>query len=114
MTLLTITSSAYADIPQESYSEIFVRKLASGFANIATGLLEVPKNMINDTNQSNFVYGTAGGIIEGSIASVGRIGTGIMDLLSAPLPTQPSVYPLYVWDDFDATTTFGPIFRLEN
>ncbi|WP_347986964.1 exosortase system-associated protein, TIGR04073 family [Methylomonas sp. AM2-LC] len=112
--LLTAAPSVYADYNNEQYSDIVVRKLGSGFANISTGLLEIPKDMIIDTNQSNFVYGVTGGILQGSISAVGRIGTGIMDLLSAPLPTQPVAYPVYIWDDFDAITRFGPIFRLEN
>jgi hypothetical protein len=38
--------------------------------------------------------------------------TGVTDLITAPLPTKPIVQPRYVWDDFDKTNSYGPVFRL--
>lgn len=98
----------------ETYGETVGRKLTSGLANIATATLEVPKSTILINNRSNFIFGLVGGIAQGGINTLGRISVGVIDLLSAPIPTKAFVYPLYVWDDFDAETTYGPVFRLTN
>lgn len=106
VTCLMLTS-AQAET-NESYGQIVGRKLLSGLGNITTGLAEVPKNIIIVSNESNFAYGFVGGTFKGLVLSAGRMGTGILDLITAPIPTYPIVYPTYVWDNFYADTTFGP------
>ncbi len=96
-----------------SYGALIAHKGLNGFANIATSWLEIPKNIINVTNQSNFVYGIPGGLFKGIANMVGRIATGVTDLVTFPIPTKPITQPLYVWDDFDVDTTYGDIFRLQ-
>ena len=54
-----------------------------------------------------------GGFFKGLVNTAGRIGCGIADLLTFPLPTQPVAYPLYIWDDFDVDTTYGDVMRLD-
>jgi putative exosortase-associated protein (TIGR04073 family) len=110
--LLMATTSSFAD-EQQSYGSQVGNKALNGFANITTAVLEIPKNIINTTNDSNFAYGIAGGLGKGILNTVGRIVTGITDLITAPLPTKPIAYPLYVWDDFDEDTTYGEVFRLQ-
>ncbi|WP_445371066.1 exosortase system-associated protein, TIGR04073 family [Methylomonas sp. HW2-6] len=95
----------------ESYGQTVGRKLSTGLANIAASSLEIPKNIIIINNQSNVIYGFVGGTLKGLLNMGGRIGVGVLDLVSAPVPTQPIVYPLYVWDNFDAETTYGKAFR---
>lgn len=99
---------AQAEPADESYGEIFGRKLLSGLANITTGVAEIPKNIIIVNNQSNFAYGFVGGTFKGLLNMAGRMGVGVIDLVSSPIPTYPIVYPNYVWDDFYAETTYGP------
>lgn len=113
--LLTTTTVAYAD-HTASYGDIVGRKLTTSLANLTTSTLELPKNIILETNKpgSNFIYGLAGGTMLGVLHTMGRVTVGIMDLVTAPLATKPIATPLYVWDDFDASTTYGPIFRLED
>jgi putative exosortase-associated protein (TIGR04073 family) len=100
---------------QQQYQRQVEKKAINGFANITTGFLEVPKNMINLTNDedSNIVYGIIGGGVKGLIDTIGRMTVGTFDLLTAPLPTKPVVYPKYVWDDFDKSNTYDKIFRLD-
>ncbi|WP_446810211.1 exosortase system-associated protein, TIGR04073 family [Methylomonas sp. 2BW1-5-20] len=98
----------------ESYGETFGRKLVNGLANITTSSLEIPKNIILVNNQSNVIYGFIGGTFKGLLNMGGRIGVGVLDLVSAPIPTQPIVHPLYVWDNFNAETTYGRAFRPNN
>lgn len=107
---LSASSPIQADEP-ESYGQTFGRKVANGLANIATSSLEIPKNIILVNNRSNVIYGFIGGTFKGLLNMGGRIGVGVLDLVSAPIPTQPIVYPMYVWDNFDAETTYGPAFR---
>jgi putative exosortase-associated protein (TIGR04073 family) len=111
----------------KQYQRLVEKKAINGITNIATGFLEVPKNMINlindednsnvygvmGNNNSNIVYGFIGGGVKGIIDAVGRMTVGTFDLLTAPLPTQQVVYPKYVWDDFDKSNTYGKVFRLD-
>jgi len=96
-----------------SYGEKIGNKVLLGFANLISSPLEIPKNIINTMNQSNFFYGVFGGFIKGLVNNLGRAGCGVADLLTFPLPTQPIAHPLYIWDDFDEDTTYGDVMRLE-
>jgi len=96
-----------------SYGSKVGNKALNAFANLTTGVLEIPKNMINTSNQSNVIFGAIGGLFKGLVHTAGRIGVGIVDLVTIPLPTQPIARPEYIWDDFDVDTTYGPIFRLD-
>ncbi len=105
-----VVDPAQADPSEESYGQIVGRKLASGFGNLTTAPAEIPKNVIIASNESNVVYGFLGGTFKGIFVMAGRIGVGLVDLISAPIPTYPIVAPGFVWDDFYAETTFGPAF----
>jgi len=109
--LLSLSSAVQAQQPIESYGDSVNRKLSSGLANLTLSVLEVPKNIIIVSNQTNVLFGLAGGIVLGGVDLLGRTGVGILDLVTAPLATQPIVFPLYVWDDFNKSTVYGPIFR---
>lgn len=102
---------AQAEHQAESYGDTVGRKLLNGFANMTTSTLEIPKSIVNVSNQSNFAYGFVGGTFLGLINTAGRIGIGLLDVISAPIPTQPIVYPTYVWDNFDSETQYGPAMR---
>lgn len=110
--LLLTSSGAMAD-DQESYGDKVGDKALRGFVNLTTSTLEIPKNIINTTNQSNIAYGFVGGTAKGILNTVGRMMVGLTDLITAPLPTKRFVHPNYVWDDFDADTTYGEVLRLE-
>lgn len=97
---------------QQSYGRKIGKKALSGWTNLSLGLLEVPKNIINTTNDSNIFYGLVGGAVKGLVNTAGRMSVGIADLLTFPLPTKPIAQPLFIWDDFDADTTYGDVFRL--
>jgi putative exosortase-associated protein (TIGR04073 family) len=111
--LLTATPFALAD-PPESYGATVGRKLSSSLANLITAPLEIPKTFIIANNESNVIWGFAAGIISGGVNMIGRICVGTLDLMTVPIPTKPIAYPVYIWDDFNIETTYGPIFRPEN
>jgi putative exosortase-associated protein (TIGR04073 family) len=100
-------------LKQSSYGTKIGNKALNAFANLTTSPLELPKNIINTMNQSNFFYGVFGGFIKGLVNTLGRTGCGIVDLITFPLPTKPIAYPVYIWDDFDIDTTYGEVFRLD-
>jgi len=101
-----------AQTQNQSYGSKIGNKALNGFANLATAPLEIPKNIINTTNQSNIFYGVIGGLFKGIVNTGGRIGVGVADLATFPIPTNPIAYPVYIWDDFDVDTTYGDTFRL--
>ncbi|MDD5323175.1 MAG: exosortase system-associated protein, TIGR04073 family [Methylococcales bacterium] len=103
---------AYEPQKQVSYGRKIGKKALSGWTNLSLGWLEIPKNIINTTNQSNFFYGVFGGFLKGLVNTLGRMGVGIADLLTFPLPTKPIAHPLFIWDNFDVDTTYGEVFRL--
>jgi len=111
--LLLVSSNCFAD-GQQGYGSKVGNKALNGFANMSTAVLEIPKNIINTTNDSNIIYGAVGGLAKGLLNTMGRLVTGMTDFVTAPIPTKPIVYPNYIWDDFDADTTYGKTFRLKN
>jgi putative exosortase-associated protein (TIGR04073 family) len=102
------------NVQEESYGDKVGDKALSGFTNLNTAILEIPKNIINTTNQSNIAYGFTGGLAKGILNTVGRMVAGLADLITAPLLTKPIPNPNYIWDNFDADTTYGQSFRLDN
>lgn len=99
---------------EQTYSARMGWKALDGFANINTALMEIPKNIIKTTNESNIVLGFIGGTVKGILNTMGRVTAGVADLVTFPIVTKPIVSPGHVWEDFDAETTYGQIFRLDN
>jgi putative exosortase-associated protein (TIGR04073 family) len=107
------SNKAGTALQQSSYSEKIGNKALNAVANLTTSPLEIPKNIINTMNQSNFFYGVFGGFLKGLVNTLGRAGCGIADLITLPIPTKPIAHPLYIWDDFDMDTTYGEVLRLD-
>lgn len=96
-----------------NYNQSIDNKAARAVTNVFTWPLEIPKNIINSVNDNNFVLGLIGGLFKGSIHAVARMGTGLVDLITLPLATKPIVHPVYIWDDYEVDSTYGPYFNLE-
>ncbi len=111
--LVLSISTVYAE-EHESYPRGVLDKAGNGFANLISAPLELPKNIINTTNKSNIVYGVVGGIFKGFVHMAGRMGVGLVDLITAPIPTKPIIHPPLIWDDFDVDTQYGDVLRLPN
>ncbi|MCK5478932.1 MAG: exosortase system-associated protein, TIGR04073 family, partial [Methylococcales bacterium] len=111
--LLIVTSSICFADEQQSYGSNVGDKALNGFANMTTSVLEIPKNIINTSNESYVLWGLTGGAAKGILHTVGRMMVGLTDFVTAPLPTKTFIYPKYVWDDFDEDTTYGEVFRLQ-
>ena len=111
--LLMLASSNLFAEEQQSYGSKVGYKALNGLTNIITAVLEIPKNIINTTNQSNIAYGTVGGLAKGILNTAGRVAVGVTDLVTFPLPTKPIARPSYIWDDFDVDTSYDKVFRLD-
>ncbi len=81
-------------------------KLLYGIANVATGILEVPKNVILYSQNNNPVYGITAGTLAGIMHTVGRTALGVLDIATFLVPTQPSVKPSPIWKDFSIETSY--------
>jgi putative exosortase-associated protein (TIGR04073 family) len=99
---------------QESYGEAIAKKAGMGFANLGLGWLELPRNIVATTNQTNLAVGLTGGTVKGIIHTAGRILSGAADVLTFPFPTQPITQPEFVWQEFTTETKYGPIFVPKN
>ncbi len=97
--------------PPQSYGEGVGLKLGSGLANMTLGWIEVPKNIINTSNQVNLVLGFTGGLAKGVLHMLGRTIGGTVDLLTSPFPLKPIVQPPFVWENFEVETSYGPSFK---
>ncbi len=113
--------SAGEGVAQESYGGAVGRKLGVGFSNIVLSWVEIPKCMINGYNNSlyedgvpGFAYGLTGGFIQGVANTAGRLFTGVLDVITFPLPTKPIPQPAFVWEDFRGDTSYGEAFILYN
>jgi putative exosortase-associated protein (TIGR04073 family) len=97
----------------ETYGQTMGRKLGAGFSNIGLGFFELPKNVINTTNEVNMAAGTTLGVAKGLIFMCGRAMAGVIDVLTFPLPTEPITTPVYVWEKLDTDTRWNPIFKMK-
>lgn len=96
----------------KNYGDKMSDKAERGIINITTGILEMPKNTINTVNNSDsLVLGIIGGAIKGTLHTAGRISAGVVDLLTAFIPSEPIAQTEYVWEDFDTETTYGKTFQ---
>lgn len=97
----------------ESYGTTISKKLGAGLSNMALGFLEIPKNVVNTSNEVNFALGITGGVAKGILYAGGRVLCGIVDFLTFPAPTEPLTTPQFVWMHFPEETRFNPAFKLK-
>jgi len=98
---------------QKSYGSQVGEKALNGLTNMTTAIIEIPKNIINTSNDAGLFFGLPGGLVKGIINTVSRTLVGVTDLITAPIPTKPIAMPAYVWDKFNVDTSYGKIFQLK-
>ncbi|MDF9391265.1 MULTISPECIES: exosortase system-associated protein, TIGR04073 family [Methylococcus] len=108
--LLAGMAAAVPSAQADDYGATTTLKLGSGLSNLTLGWLEIPKSMINTSNQTNVLFGISGGLFKGLLHTVGRTLTGAVDFLTFPVPTQPITHPEFVWQKFSDETSYGPAF----
>ncbi|AAU91439.1 exosortase system-associated protein, TIGR04073 family [Methylococcus capsulatus] len=107
---LLCLGAAVPSAQADDYGTTTTLKLGSGLSNLTLGWLEIPKNMINTSNQINVLFGISGGLLKGLLHTAGRTLTGAVDFLTFPVPTQPIAHPEFVWQKFSDETSYGPAF----
>jgi putative exosortase-associated protein (TIGR04073 family) len=113
LTLATLILWSFPPVmAEETYGETVRTKLASGLTNMSFGIAEIPKNMINTSNEANVLLGVTGGVLKGTLHSVGRLLAGAVDFLTFPVPSQPITHPTFVWQEFTKDTSYGPFFDM--
>jgi putative exosortase-associated protein (TIGR04073 family) len=111
-----ILSALFLFSPQaamaESYPAKAAEKLANGIANVATGVVEIPKTIVITSRSEGVAYGVTAGIMMGIMQMVGRTLHGTLDVATFVVPTKPLVTPEYVWKDFNKETTYSSDLQL--
>lgn len=92
---------------EKSYPAMSGEKLLNGIVNAATGFVELPKTIILTSQRDGVPYGLTVGLLTGLIHTVGRTVLGALDAATFFIPIRPTVYPPYIWEDFDKETTYG-------
>ena len=87
-------------------------KLKSGATNVATGWIEIPKSVVNTTNESHIFFGITGGLVKGIVNTVGRTLVGLNDVLTFPFRTKPVVDPDFVAKDMRQETVYRDFYRV--
>lgn len=96
--------SAFAD--EHDYLSGFTSKVNQGFFNTTTGFIELPKNVINISQDQNIFVGFTWGILRGTAHAVSRTLVGAAELITSPIPTDDYISPPYVWDRFSEDTRY--------
>jgi putative exosortase-associated protein (TIGR04073 family) len=81
------------------------RKFGRGLAAMTTCFLEVPGNIVQETDKRGAAWGVTLGFAEGLGRIVPRVLVGVYEFLTAPFPApadyKPIIQPEYPWDYFD-------------
>ncbi|MBE0469288.1 MAG: exosortase system-associated protein, TIGR04073 family [Methyloprofundus sp.] len=110
----TFLSFSSLSIAEESYGKKIGDKALRGLTNFSLSFLEIPKNMIIVTNDTNVIYGLTGGIGLGVLNTLGRLSIGTLDLVTFPLPTKPIAQPIHPWDNYlEVNTAYGDLFATD-
>jgi len=101
---LLSTAPAYAE--EQDYLSGFTSKFSQGLFNTATGFIEIPKNVVNISQDENIFVGLTWGVVRGALHTVGRTVVGAAELITSPIPTDDYISPPYVWDRFSEDTRY--------
>ncbi len=77
-----------------------LRKLGRGFANLATGWLELPFQVARSTERSGAWAGTTVGLTRGVALGIGRTLVGALEMVSFPIPNPTSGYGPIIKPEF--------------
>ena len=95
-----------------TYPDRMGTKLGNGMANIVTGIVEIPKAVINGNRKNGAAYAATGGVMTGMVHMMGRTLLGAADLVTFMIPTKPIITPEYVWQNFKQDTGYKGTWEL--
>lgn len=100
-------AKANEEITAEIYFNRAGMKIISGVANVTTGWVELPKNIILWSQKENsLLIGLPEGVLRGIVHTASRTGSGALDIATFWLPTFPSPSPPFIWDDFSQESEY--------
>lgn len=105
--LALFASAVSAEDSGISYPARAGGKFGLGLINTATGIIEIPKTMMVVTDQEGVGWGMTKGFAKGITNMLGRTLTGIVDVVSFPIPTKPMVDPPVVFQGFGKETSYS-------
>jgi putative exosortase-associated protein (TIGR04073 family) len=104
--VLLLSSAAPAD------AQTATRKFLRGLAGMTTAFLEVPGNMVEETNKRGAAEGIPLGFAIGCGMIVPRVLVGVYEFVSAPFPFpehyDPILEPEFPWGYFEGTSSAPP------
>ena len=105
--LFSSQAQANEDITTDVYFSRAGMKILSGVANVATGWMELPKNIsIWNQKNNNMLSDFTEGVLWGAVHTASRTASGAVDLATFWLPTFPTPSPTFVWDDFSKESDY--------
>lgn len=103
------SSPAHANetVTAEIYFSRAGMKILGGVANVATGWMELPKNIsLWSQREDNEWTALAEGVLRGIVHTASRTGSGALDIATFWLPTFPTPIPLFIWEDFSQESEY--------
>ena len=102
--LFSTSQAVHAE--DHDYLSCFTSKLSQGVANLATGFIEIPKNIVNISHDENIFVGLTWGVLRGVGHAVSRTVVGGAEFITSPIPSEDFATPSYVWDRFSEDTRY--------
>ena len=102
----SLLASQTASANSQNCLSCFTSKVSQGTANIVTGFIEIPKNVVNISHDQNILVGITWGTLRGVIHSVGRTLLGGAELITSPFATEEFISPAYVWERFSEDSRY--------
>lgn len=107
--LLVFALQAKADdtVTTSAYFERAGLKLTSGFANVLTGWMELPKNIgMWQRKTDDGITATSEGVLRGLVHTASRTASGVIDVVTFWLPTFPTPSPPFIWEDYSVESKY--------
>ncbi|SFF09220.1 exosortase system-associated protein, TIGR04073 family [Nitrosomonas sp. Nm166] len=107
LSLFSSQAQATEEITSRIYFNRAGMKILSGVANLTTGWMELPKNIILwRQKEENVLIKFIEGVMMGVFHTASRTASGAADLVTFWLPTFPSPNPAFIWEDFSQESEY--------
>lgn len=102
--VIVVLALMFALAPPAAEGQTAGRKFGRGLAAMTTAFLEVPGNIVAETDKRGAAVGVPVGFAIGLGMIVPRVLVGVYEFVTAPFPApagyQPILKPEYPWDYF--------------